>query len=174
MRGTLLYAISRELIAQGVVKMVKIDRNFGTSNPPQSVLPATMVGILDSSPDIFVGGLNRPEYTVGISVSLLDYDIDIYHTSEALAQTQQEQYNIPDRIERIFNSQVFITDDMKSLVRNNNLITRSRGSNHVIEPFGSSSKNVITYDINIRAILSLPLGMTDNTPIENYTITATT
>jgi hypothetical protein len=170
MIGTLLYAIAQELVAQGVTNMVQIERNFENSNPPQSVLPTAVVGIVGDAPDLFIGGMNRPEYNVVISVSLLDVNVDVAHASERIVNNQAEDYDILDTIEAIFNSQRFVTDKMQELVSVNNLITRSRGYNKARRPFQESSENVITYDIVIRAILTLIPEANTNIAIEKTTI----
>ena len=77
MTGDLLMAIAQELIAQGWFKQVQIDRNFTTDNPPQNVLPAVVVNMLDDSSSIFVGGLERREYQIGLTICFLDTNVDL-------------------------------------------------------------------------------------------------
>ena len=171
MTGILLHSIAKELIAQEVgLKFVQVARNFDNYNPPQSVLPAAVVSIINDETGIFVGGMQRPEYGVIISVSFLDYNVDLTHTSDELMQKQQEVYSIVDRIQELFNHQEFMTDAMKELVTTNNLITRARGYNYARDPYGKSSLNVITYDLSIRAILTLPPRVNDTIPIKKVEI----
>ena len=163
-----MIAIANELIAQGWFKQVQIERNFTTDNPPQNVLPAVIVNMLDDSSSIFVGGLERREYQIGLTVCFLDTNVDLKYNSQTTIQSLQEAYNIVDNVQTLFNVQQFQTEAMQGLQSENNLITRSRGYNKRHTPYDKWSKNVIMFELVIRAILTVPQDK-PNVPIETIT-----
>lgn len=168
MTGDLLMAIAQELIAQGWFKQVQIDRNFTTDNPPQNVLPAVVVNMLDDSSSIFVGGLERREYQIGLTVCFLDTNVDLKYNSQQIISKLKESYNIVDNVQTLFNVQKFKTKAMQSLQSENNLITRSRGYNKRHTPYDKWSKNVIMFELVIRAIVTVPQEQ-PTVPVETIT-----
>lgn len=168
MTGQLLYAVCKELMAlpELGLKQVQIARNFTTNNPPQNVLPAAIVGILEDESSVFVGGYERREYEIGISISILDTNIDLAHSSDWIVDKYKGAYDIPDRTQTLFNRQVFTTPQMQKLLQKNNLITRSRGYNLRHTPYDKWSKNVVTYELVVRAILTVPMEEPE-VPIED-------
>lgn len=168
MTGQLLYAVCKELMAlpELGLKQVQIARNFTTNNPPQNVLPAAIVGILEDESSVFVGGYERREYEIGISISILDTNIDLVHSSDWIVDKYKGAYDIPDRIQTLFNRQVFTTPQMQKLLQKNNLITRSRGYNLRYTPYDKWSKNVVTYELIVRAVLTVPMEEPE-VPIED-------
>lgn len=158
MTGQLLYAVCKELMAlpELGLKQVQIARNFTTNNPPQNVLPAAIVGILEDESSVFVGGYERREYEIGISISILDTNIDLVHSSDWIVDKYKGLRYTRPYPDAFQSAGVYYTADAKATPEEqfNNQVA---GYNLRHTPYDKWSKNVVTYELIVRAILTVPM-----------------
>ena len=156
MYNTLIHALMNEFNLQKSflgLKQVEFSPNFKYGNFPQTNKPCLVVCLPESVPSQFIGGFTRVEKTVILTVAFNNSKIDYNTASQSVIDREMNNYLILEKIEDIFNNEVFLSPLMNSLVENNEMHTTSRGYNDSGRLY-KENLSLETYDINISIMLN--------------------
>jgi hypothetical protein len=156
MYGTLLQALIDEFNLQKTylgIKQVELGVNIDSGIFPITIKPCLIMQIPQSNPSLFVGGFNRESKDLHVTIVFEDSKIDYNTADQDVIDRELKNYTIADRVQNLFNKELFLSNLMKNLVNYNNLHTKARGYNKS-KLLYSENIALIVYDINIAVMLS--------------------
>ena len=128
---------------------VLMDRNYNSSNQPQLNVPALFLKIASQKQQYLSSNLYRTTGYLHICVLIPDFDINWSDSKENYTIEQQSNlYTIPDRIENLLFKNIWKSEEMNYIARNNNCNIFPKGYNRSYE-YNEINGNLVSFDMSV-------------------------